>query len=178
MNLVKRVNMVDENRSTASTGSVIKEYQHLFSGIGCFPGEYDIKVDPNVAPKVHPPRIIAHALKPKVKEELDRMVREKVITKVETPTAWVNLIVVVEEPNGKVRICLDPRDLNRGILREHYPLKTVEEVAATLKDAQVFSTLDAASGFYQIKLTERSTWVTTFNTPYGRYKFERLPFGI
>jgi hypothetical protein len=73
---------------------------------------------------------------------------------------------------------LDPRDLNRGILRKHYPLKTVEEVAATLKDAKVFSTLDAASGFYQIKLSEKSTWVTTFNTLYGRYKFESLPFGI
>ena len=67
-------------------------------------------MDPNAVPKVHPPRRIAHALKPKMKEELDRMVREKVITKVETPTAWVNPIVVVEKHNDKVRICLDPRD--------------------------------------------------------------------
>ena len=168
MNLVKRVHVVDENRSSPKIDCVIKKYQHLFSGIGCLPGEYDIKVDPNAAPKVHPPRRIAHALKPKVKEELNRMVREKVITKVETPTAWVNPIVVVEKPNGKVRISLDPRDLNHGIPREHYPLKTVEEVAAKLQDAKVFSTLDAASGFYQIKLTERSAGVTTFNTPYGR----------
>ena len=72
------------------------------------------------------------------------------------------------KPKGKVRICLDQRDLNRGILRLHYPFKTVEKVAATLQDTKNFSTLDAASGFYQIKLTERSTGVTTFNTPYGR----------
>jgi hypothetical protein len=58
-------------------------------------------VDPNVTPKVHPPRRVAHALKPKVKEELDRMVSEKVITKVEKPTAWVNPIVIVENSMEK-----------------------------------------------------------------------------
>jgi hypothetical protein len=98
--------------------------------IRCLPGEYNIKVDPNVTPKVDPPGRIAHALKPKVKGEIDRMVSEKVIIKVEKPTVWVNPIVIVENPNGKARICLDPRDLNRGIFREHYPLKTIDEVAA------------------------------------------------
>ena len=69
-------------------------------------------MDSYAVPKVHPPRRIAHGLKPKVKEDLDWMVREKVITNVETSNAWVYQIVVVEKPNGKVRICLDPRDLN------------------------------------------------------------------
>ena len=122
MNLVKRIHVVDENRSTPSTYCIIIEYKHFFSGIGCLPGECDIKVDPNVVPKVHPPRRIAPALKPKVKEELDRMARKKVVKKLKHQLhAWVNPIVVVEKPNGKGRICLDPRDLNQGILREHYP---------------------------------------------------------
>lgn len=73
-------------------------------------------------------------------------------------------------------MCLDPRELNKAILREHYPLKTVE-VDASLKQAKHFTTMDAASGFYQIQLTEESSWLTTFNTPFGRYKFERIPFG-
>ena len=64
------------------------------------------------------------------------------------------------------------------VQREHYPLKTVEKVAANLGDAKIFTTLDATSSFYQIKLAEESTWLATFNTPFGRYKFERLPFGI
>ena len=54
----------------------------------------------------------------------------------------------------------------------------MEEVAASMSEAKVFSTLDATSGFYQIKLAEESTWLTTFNTPFGRFKFERLPFGL
>jgi hypothetical protein len=58
-----------------------------------------------------------------------------IITKVEQPTKWVNPMVVVKKPNGDVRICLDPVDLNKVIQREHYPLKTVEEVAASLTNA-------------------------------------------
>lgn len=85
------------------------------------------------------------------------MESQKIISKVETPTQWVSPIVVVKKPNGKVRICLDPRELNKAILREHYPLKIVEELAANLKHAKYFTTLDAASGFYQIQLTEESS---------------------
>ena len=65
-----------------------------------------------------------------------------------------------------------------SVKREHYRLKTVEEVAASMSEAKVFSTLDAILGFYQIKLAEESTWVTTFNTLFGRFKLERLPFGL
>ena len=77
----------------------------------------------------------------------------------------MNSVVVTEKKNGKMRVCLDPRDLNKAIKREHYPMKTVEEVAAELAGATVFSTLDASSGFWHV-------------TPFGRYRFHRLPFGM
>ena len=70
----------------------------------------------------------------------------------------------------KVRICIDPRDLNAAIKREHYPIPTVEEVVADIPRAKYFSVLDAKSGFLQIKLTHESSLLTTFNTPYGRYR--------
>ena len=101
-----------------------------------------------------------------------------IITTVEQPTKWVNPVIVVRKPNRDVRICLDPVDLNKAVKREHYPLKMVEEVAASMSEAKVFSTLDATSGFYKIKLAEESTWLTTFNTLFGRFKFEKLPFGL
>ena len=93
-----------------------------------------------------------------------------VITKVTEPTEWVNSIIETEKKNGKVRVCLHPR--------EHYPMKTVEEVATQLSGATVFSTLDASSGFWHVKLDHPSSKLTTFNTPYGRYRFLRMPFGI
>ena len=84
----------------------------------------------------------------------------------------------VIKPNNKVRICMDPRDLNKAIQREHFPLKTIEEVIADMPQAKVFSKIDAKSSFWQLKPTEESSKLCTFNTPLGRYRFKRIPFGI
>ena len=99
------------------------------------------------------------------------------IEKVDQPTDWVCSMVTVIKPH-KTRICLDPRNLNEAIKREHFLLPTIEEVTARMANAKVFSVLDAKSGFCQIPLDESSSLLCTFNTPDGRYKFKRLPFGI
>ena len=187
LNLVKRVSSVDtqgnENLSSDTScnqdvDEILKKYEDVFDGIGCLEGTYQIKIDPTVSPVVHPPRKIPFTQREKVKEELDRMEKLGVIRKAEGPTEWVSSLVVVKKPNGKVRLCLDPRDLNKAIQREHYPMKTVEEVAAELSDAKVFSVLDATSGFWHIKLDEKSSELLTFDTPFGRYQYLRMPFGI
>lgn len=92
------------------------------------------------------------ALKEKVKHELDRMEREGVFIKQQEPTPWVNSMVTVTKVNGKVRICIDPRDLDKAILREHFPFKTIEDVITEIEGATVFTKLDATSGFWQIRL--------------------------
>ena len=177
LKLIKSLQTIESDNAQGPE-KIMKDYEHLFKGIGTLPGQNEIKMDEHACPTIHPPRRIPHMLKDKVKDEQKRMERMGIITKVEQPTKWVNPIVVVKKPNGDVRICLDSVKLNKSIQREHYPLKTVEKVAASLGDAKIFTTLDVTSGFYQIKLAEKSTWLTTFNTPFGRYKFERLPFGI
>ena len=87
-------------------------------------------------------------------------------------------MVTVIKLNGKLRICIDPRDLNKAVKREHYPTKTVEKVVARMPNAKIFSVLDASSGFWQIELDNESSKLCTFNTPFGRYMFKRLPFGL
>lgn len=94
------------------------------------------------------------------------------------PTEWVSSMVAVKKKNGKVRICLDPRDLNKGIMRSHYPMPTIEEISTRLTRARVFSVLDAKNGFWQIPLEENSSFLTTFNTAFGRYRWLRMPFGL
>ena len=106
------------------------------------------------------------------------MVKNGILAKVTEPTSWVSSLVIVKKPNGKIRVCLDPRDLNRAIKRSHYPLPTIEEVATRLSGAKVFSVLDAKCGFWQVKLDEKSSYLTTMNTPFGRYRWLRMPFGI
>ena len=80
--------------------------------------------------------------------------------------------------DGKLRLCLDPKDLNRAIQREHYPLPTIEDVATRLHGAKVFTKLDVRNGFWHVKLDDASSYLTTFNTPFGRYRWMRMPFGI
>ena len=105
------------------------------------------------------------------------MVEEGILTPVNEPTDWVSSMVTVIKPN-KLRICIDPKDLNRAIKRSHYPMPTIEEVAIKLSKAKVFTVLDAKSGFWQIKLDEESSMLTTFNTLFGHFCWLRMPFGI
>ena len=86
-------------------------------------------------------------------------------------------MVVVTTPK-KIRICLNPKDLNKAVLRPKYQMATLDEVLPKLSKAKVFSTLDAKDGFYQVGLDEESSLKTTFWTPFGRYRYLRLPFGI
>ena len=100
------------------------------------------------------------------------------------PTDWVSSMIAVRKPtlgpDGKVdiRICLDPKDLNGAIKREHFPMPTIEEVATRLNGAKIFSVFDASNGFWQVELDQASSRFTTFNTPFGRYCWKRMPFGI
>ena len=118
------------------------------------------------------------AVREKLKSELERMTAQNIIAPVTTPTPWVSSLVVVPKKDGKLRLCLDPKDLNLAIQREHYPLPTIEDVATRLHGAKVFTKLDVRNGFWHVKLDDRSSYLTTFNTPFGRYWWKRMPFGI
>ena len=93
------------------------------------------------------------------------------------PTDWVTCLVTVVK-NDKVRLCIDRKDLNKAIRREHYPISTVEEVVTAFPHAAMFSVLDAKSGFWQLRLDYESSLLTTFNMPFGRYRWLTLPFEI
>ena len=87
-------------------------------------------------------------------------------------------MVPVVKKNGSVRICVDFKQLNKAVKRPHCMLPNLDDVAPKMSGATVFSTLDAASGFFQIPVTESSMKFTTFLTPFGRYCFQRVPMGI
>lgn len=150
----------------------------LFTGLGCLPGECHISINPEVQPKVDAPRKVPFALHHRLQQELEKMEQIDVVTKVTEPTEWVSSLIVIEKKNGQLRVCLDPRNLNQAINRTHYPIPSVDMVRAKVAGARFYSTLDASSGFWMCKLSEESSYLTTFNTPFGRYRFKRLPYGI
>ena len=101
-----------------------------------------------------------------------------IITPVTEPTECVSSLTYPHKPNGSLHICLDPRDLNKAIIREHYKAPTLEEISHKLSGATVFSKLDAKDGFWSIHLDTPSSYLTTFNTHKGRYRFLCMPFGL
>ena len=177
LSLIKLILAVtgEDKEPDTDSQSLLKEYADVFQGIGEFPGECNLHVDPSATPVVHPPRRVPIALRERLKQELDKMEASNIICRVTEPTKWVNTLVVVEKPQtGKLKVCLDPRDLNKAIQRPHYLLPTLDDVTTKLAGARYFSVLDARSGYWAIKLNTESSLLTTFNTPFGRYRFLRL----
>jgi transposase InsO family protein len=157
----------------------VESYSELFKGLGTMPDPYKIKLREGAKPfAVTTPRRISLPLMPKVKNELERLEKLEIIRKVEEPTPWCAPIVPVPKPNGQVRLCVDYKKLNESVERELHMLPSVDQVLGQMGEAKVFSKLDANSGFHQIKLAPESQLLTTFISPYGRYCYQRLPFGI
>ena len=162
----------------------LNEFSDYFDGLGTFNMKpYHINLDPDAAPVIHAPHAVPVHLQSMYKEELNNMVGLGIFIPVSKPTDWVNSIVLSETTNDreqvtKVRVCLDPRDLNKAIKREHYYTKTINEVVTQLKDAKFVSVVDAKKGYWHVPLDEASSYLTTFNTLFGRFHFTRLPFGL
>ena len=85
---------------------------------------------------------------------------------------------MVPKKNGDVRVTIDPRELNKVILREFHPMSTVDDIATRVNGSKLFTTLDANMGYFQLLLDEQSQPLTCFITPFGRYMYKRLPMGI
>ena len=110
----------------------------------------------------------------KLKTELDRMKQLDIIEEIDEPTEWVSSLVIIEKADGRLRVCLDPSDLNRVTKRKYYPMPTAETVMSEMSEAKYFSKLDASNGYWQIKVDEESSKLLTFTTPFGRHRFKRL----
>ena len=100
------------------------------------------------------------------------------ITHVDQPTDWVSSITYVLKANGELCPCLDPHDLNEAICHNHHKTPTVEEVAHEFVHSHYFTKLDACHRYWSIVLDQESSLLTTFNSPFRRYHFLHLPFGL
>ena len=93
-------------------------------------------------------------------------------------TPWVNSTVVTRKPNGTIRLCLDSRHLNKAIQRTPYYVRTINDVIPKVSGASHFSILDALRRFWKVKRDDESSRRCTSSTPWGKYRWKRLPFGL
>jgi len=124
LNLVKRVYHINQDYSVVSASDsvddIMENFTDVFKGFGVLPYVYKIQLKENAHPVVHSARRVPAPLKDRLKKELDRMITLGVIKRVEEPTDWVNSMVCVKKKNGELRVCMDPKDLNDNIRREHF----------------------------------------------------------
>lgn len=179
LKIIQLINQAVLKDDMAKDVSAYTEFPGLWKGLGTIPGEYTISLNENSKPfAITAPRKIPIPLRKTVEEELCRMQKDGIIQPIEEPTDWCSPMTCVYKPNGKVRICVDLTMLNKSVKREWHPIPSVEHTLSMLAGAKIFSKLDANSGFWQMPLAKKSRKLTTFITPFGRFAFNRLPFGI
>ena len=143
-----------------------KLYPNSFDRLGSLKGAYNIRVDPTVKPATHARRKVPIESKEAIDKELDYLIEEIITEQVEL-TPWVSSVTFPRKPNGEVRVCLDPSNLNKAIIREHHKPMTVEEIAHELAGVTVYTKADALKAFLQIHLTHEASLLTMFNSHRG-----------
>lgn len=174
---------VEMSRQDSSFPDIPAEFPTVFDGhIRVMPGEeFKIHLKEDAVPfSVSSPRRVALSLREPLKEELQKLVAEGIITPVTEPTEWCAPIVVEPKKDGGIRLCVDLSHLNKFVRTEQYQSPTpLEEVASiTASEARWFTVFDAAKGYHQCPLHKDSVLKTTFITPFGRYAFLRAPYGV
>ncbi|CAI6370293.1 unnamed protein product [Macrosiphum euphorbiae] len=177
LNLVQRINQLNVNKSS-KLDKFICTNKEVFEGLGTFPDIVKIKIIDGVVPKANPPRRVPLAIKTRLEQTLKTLTNKQIIEPVNEPVEWVNNIVIVEKSNKTLRVCIDPSELNKYIVREFYPIPTLEEIIPKLTNKNIFCVFDLKDGFHQLKLDKKSSDYCTFSSPFGCYKFLRAPFGL
>ena len=136
----------------------------------------------NAIPVQKPPQRVPLAKKDQFKQELDNMVSQGILSKLDDANVnvpeWLDSFVVVKKLNGKLRICLDPTDLNPYIVRPVCNARTLDEVIALLKDAVHFAVFDSTKGFFHIPLDEASKLPIAFANPSWHLHIQCVGYGI
>ena len=123
-----------------------------------------------------PPYKVPERLRDGVKREVEKLLKEGIIE--ESTSYWSSPVVPVLKPSGDIRLCVDFRKLNDITVQEHCYIPDLEDILSKVSDSMVLSKLDLTQGFHQIRVEPQSKNLTTFVCPYGRYRFNRMLFGL
>ena len=159
--------------------SVMKtKYPEVFAGFGKMKDvQIKLKIDTSVQPVAQHLRRVPFHVRGKVENKLEELLKLGIIEKVTEPTPWVSPVVAV--PKGEeVRLVVDMRRANEAILRNHYPIPTLEELLEEFNGCSVFSKIDLKMGYHLIELHPDSRPITTFSTHAGLFRYTRLVQGV
>ena len=159
---------------------LLEEYQDVFATKGNSLGQTHLvehQIDTGDArPIKQRPRREPLGLQDVVQTELRDMLEKDVIEP--SASAWASPVVLVKKKDGSIRFCIDYRKLNEVSKKDAYPLPRIEDNLDALAGAKWFCTLDLASGYWQVAMSEADRDKTAFCTRYGLYQWKVMPFGL
>ncbi|KII70798.1 Retrovirus-related Pol polyprotein [Thelohanellus kitauei] len=174
----------DRKCSDSELSNTLKEYDTIFvennKGVKNYKAKISLRSD--ASPKIFRARKVPYALKKQIELELNTLVKQEILEKVQdisAPVCWASPTVNIEKSNGRIRICGDFKvSLNKYINYLPYPLPTFNDILNKIKGGRYFSIIDLKDAYLQIPLDEESSSLTTISTHMGFFKYRRLPFGI
>ena len=138
--------------------------------------EFRIDLIPGAQPVSRPPTRMSTKENEELKKQLLELEAKHFIRSSSSP--WGATVVFVRKSDGTLRLCVDYRKLNELTIKNRYPLPRIDDMFDQLSGAKVFSQLDLATGFHQLRVAEDSVPLTTFRTRYGSYEWLVMSFGL
>ena len=166
---------------------ILHVYSDVFTGIGKFPGmPYKFQLKENVKPARHAPRKVPIHLQDAFHKEIHNLEKLGILEETKDVTEWVNSFVIMEkktpdvsnsQSDRKLRICLDPGDLNEALEREPYYTQSIEEIMTRFHGMTRFTIADFNKGYWMVELDPESRKYTMMALDIGRFQWTRLPMG-
>jgi hypothetical protein len=159
---------------------VIKEFEDVFQEVPRLPPKRDIDFSVNMIPGVAPVSKFPYRMStPELKElqlHLQELLKKGYIRPSVSP--WGASVLFMKKKDGKLRLCIDFRQLNKVTVKNKYHLSRIDGLFDQLKDVKIFSKIDLRSGYHQVRIKDEDISKTTFRTRYGHYEFTVVSFGL
>ena len=154
------------------------EYSDVFTGIRCFKCAFSFQVKDDAKPYQVPPRYKAYTLEEPFNKELERIQEHQLLAPLGEfeGAEWCNNVIMVPKPNGTVYLCLDTMWLNQAIIRPVHKGPTINNILSKVTYVCYMTLIDVSSGYQNLKLNKRSSYLTIFACHFAKYGFPRLPF--
>jgi hypothetical protein len=156
---------------------LLQNYEDVFKSNGepSLLGEHRIETTTEEPISVPPYRLVPNR-REILKKEINKMLDEKIIEPCSSP--WAAPVVLVPKPNGDIRVCIDYRRLNTITIPDAYPIPRLDDLLHAAKPTPFMTSLDLKAGYWQIRIRKEDEDKTAFITPFGIFKFKRMPFGL
>jgi len=157
---------------------LLSQYSDIFNDM---PGKttlctHKIELKPETRPTGLSPYRVHPEKTEQIRKELDLMIKMGVIEESNSP--WASSVVLIPEPDGSIRFCVDYRRLNDVTLPNAYPLPRVEDLIDKVRQANYLTEIDLSRGYWQVPMEDNSIPISAFVTLHGQFQWKYMPFGL